>query len=68
MIFYFFIFPDFILIIVFSTPAAGYYNNDDVPDFMVKYAHGPGFPIYYYSQVNATGALIRAEAARLHAS
>lgn len=34
----------------YNTPAAGYYNNDDVPDFMVKYAHGPGFPIYYYSQ------------------
>eukprot|EP00106_Octopus_bimaculoides_P010095 XP_014777537.1 PREDICTED: uncharacterized protein LOC106874346 [Octopus bimaculoides] len=35
----------------YNTPAAGYYNNDDVPDFMVKYAHGPGFPVYYYSQV-----------------
>ncbi|GAB1601842.1 protein FAM234B-like [Argonauta hians] len=34
----------------YNTPAAGYYNNDDIPDFMVKYAHGPGFPVYYYSQ------------------
>eukprot|EP00058_Branchiostoma_floridae_P017038 XP_002602526.1 hypothetical protein BRAFLDRAFT_93831 [Branchiostoma floridae] len=25
------------------------YNDDDVPDFMVHYQHGPGFPIYYQS-------------------
>ncbi|XP_060079842.1 uncharacterized protein LOC132559243 [Ylistrum balloti] len=34
----------------YNTPAPGFYNTDDVPDFMVKYAHGPGFPIYYRSQ------------------
>ncbi|XP_069115779.1 uncharacterized protein [Argopecten irradians] len=34
----------------YNTPAAGYYNEDNVPDFMVKYAHGPGFPIYFRSQ------------------
>lgn len=35
----------------YNTPAAGYFNADDIPDFLVKYQHGPGFPIYYYSQV-----------------
>ncbi|XP_012936978.2 uncharacterized protein LOC101855014 [Aplysia californica] len=34
----------------YSTPAVGFYNEDDVPDFLVKYAHGPGYPIYYYSE------------------
>ncbi|XP_033758720.1 uncharacterized protein LOC117341022 [Pecten maximus] len=34
----------------YNTPAPGFYNADNVPDFMVKYAHGPGFPIYYRSQ------------------
>ncbi|XP_066299151.1 uncharacterized protein [Branchiostoma lanceolatum] len=33
----------------YSTPAVGFYNDDDVPDFMVHYQHGPGFPIYYQS-------------------
>jgi len=35
----------------FSTPAAGYYNDDDVPDFLIKNAFGPGFPVYYHSEV-----------------
>ncbi|XP_048257876.1 uncharacterized protein LOC124125677 isoform X2 [Haliotis rufescens] len=34
----------------YSTPAAGFYNDDDVPDFLVKFSHGPGFPVYYYSE------------------
>ncbi|GFR94558.1 PQQ-like domain containing protein [Elysia marginata] len=34
----------------YSTPAVGYYNEDDVPDLLVKYAHGPGFPVYYFSE------------------
>ncbi|KAK3581051.1 hypothetical protein CHS0354_013959 [Potamilus streckersoni] len=34
----------------YNTPAPGFYNDDDTPDFMVKYAYGPGFPIYYHSQ------------------
>uniref|UniRef100_A0A2C9JEN2 FAM234A/B beta-propeller domain-containing protein n=1 Tax=Biomphalaria glabrata TaxID=6526 RepID=A0A2C9JEN2_BIOGL len=34
----------------YSTPAVGYYNEDDVPDFLVKFAHGPGYPLYYYSE------------------
>jgi hypothetical protein len=29
----------------------GYYNNDKVVDFLIKYSTGPGFPVYYYSQV-----------------
>lgn len=36
----------------YSTPAIGYFNDDDVPDFLVKYQTGPGFPIYYYSEVS----------------
>ncbi|XP_059161423.1 uncharacterized protein LOC131944658 isoform X2 [Physella acuta] len=34
----------------YSTPAVGFYNDDDVPDFLVKYAYGPGYPVYYYSE------------------
>ncbi|XP_062614825.1 uncharacterized protein LOC134276609, partial [Saccostrea cucullata] len=34
----------------YNTPAPGFYNNDDTPDFLVKFAHGPGFPLYYYSE------------------
>ena len=36
----------------FRTPAPGYYNDDDVPDFMVRWQYGPGFPIYYHSVVS----------------
>ena len=35
----------------YSTPAVGFFNHDHVPDFLVQYQYGPGFPIYYYSQV-----------------
>ncbi|KAJ8679267.1 hypothetical protein QAD02_015054 [Eretmocerus hayati] len=34
---------------IISIPIPGYYNDDNVPDFMVKNQVGPGFPIYYYS-------------------
>lgn len=34
---------------VISSPIPGYYNDDDVPDFMVKHQLGPGFPVYYYT-------------------
>lgn len=34
---------------VISIPIPGYYNDDDVPDFMVKYQIGAGFPTYYYT-------------------
>ncbi|CAL1534926.1 unnamed protein product, partial [Lymnaea stagnalis] len=42
----------------YSTPAAGFYNDDDVPDFLVKYAHGPGYPLYYYSEARKTTTVI----------
>lgn len=35
----------------YSTPAVAFFNDDHVPDLIVQYQHGPGFPIYYYSQV-----------------
>jgi hypothetical protein len=34
---------------VISIPIPGYYNDDEIPDFMVKHQIGPGFPVYYYS-------------------
>ncbi|XP_014216884.1 uncharacterized protein LOC106645513 [Copidosoma floridanum] len=34
---------------VISIPVPGYYNDDKVPDFMVKHQIGPGFPLYYYT-------------------
>lgn len=39
-----------------SSIVPGLYNHDNVTDFMVKYSTGPGFPIYYYSQVSFTEA------------
>ncbi|KAJ8034255.1 hypothetical protein HOLleu_21012 [Holothuria leucospilota] len=35
----------------YSTPGAGYFNDDDIPDFMIIFNYGPGYPLYYYSQV-----------------
>ena len=32
-------------------PGVGYYNEDETPDFMVRFNKGPGFPTYYDSQV-----------------
>lgn len=34
-----------------SAPIPGYFNNDNVTDFLVKYQIGLGFPVYYYSEV-----------------
>ncbi|KAK0170333.1 hypothetical protein PV328_010908 [Microctonus aethiopoides] len=34
---------------IISIPIPGYYNDDNVPDIMVKHQIGPGFPVYYYS-------------------
>ena len=28
----------------------GYYDRDDIPDLLVKYQHGDGFPVYQYEQ------------------
>jgi len=34
----------------YSNIAVGYYDNDDIPDFLVKYQYGPGYPVYQYEQ------------------
>ena len=34
----------------YSTIGVGYYDRDYVPDFIVKYLHGPGYPVYKYEQ------------------
>lgn len=34
----------------YSSPAVGYFNADNVPDFAVTYQFGPGFPIYYWAE------------------
>ena len=33
-------------------PAAGFFNKDDIPDFLVRYNYGAGFPVYFYSNVS----------------
>ncbi|ELU01119.1 hypothetical protein CAPTEDRAFT_94391 [Capitella teleta] len=33
----------------YASPAPGFFNGDDVPDFMVHWQHGPGFPVYYHA-------------------
>lgn len=34
----------------YSTPAAGYFDEDDTPDFFIKYSVGPGYPVYYHAE------------------
>lgn len=34
---------------IISIPIPGYYNDDNIPDFMVKHQIGSGFPTYYYT-------------------
>lgn len=34
----------------YSTPGVGFFNNDTIPDFIINYQIGPGFPIYYYTE------------------
>ena len=34
----------------YSTVGVGYYDRDDIPDFIVKYLHGPGYPVYEYEE------------------
>lgn len=34
---------------VISVPIPGYYNDDNIPDFMVKHQVGSGYPPYYYT-------------------
>ncbi|KAK5640326.1 hypothetical protein RI129_011137 [Pyrocoelia pectoralis] len=33
-----------------SVPTPGYFNDDNVTDFLIKYQTGSDFPTYYYSQ------------------
>lgn len=40
------------LLFLFRVPGVGYYNEDDVADFMIRLNTGPGFPMYYDSKVN----------------
>lgn len=35
-----------------SAPTPGYFNGDNVTDFLVKYQIGLGFPTYYFSEVS----------------
>lgn len=35
----------------YSIPAAGFFNEDNVPDFLVRYNTGRGFPVYFYANV-----------------
>ena len=36
----------------YATIAVGYYNEDNIPDFLVKYQHGRGYPVYEYEKVS----------------
>ena len=42
----------FFIVFYFRIPAAGFYNKDDIPDFLVRYNTGIGFPVYFYSNVS----------------
>lgn len=35
----------------FRVPAPGFFDDDDVYDFMVRFNVGDGFPVYYHSNV-----------------
>ena len=43
----------------YATIAVGYYDEDDIPDFLVKYQYGSGFPVYEYEQVSSILITIR---------
>eukprot|EP00095_Tigriopus_kingsejongensis_P007875 maker-scaffold127_size327531-snap-gene-1.8 protein:Tk07875 transcript:maker-scaffold127_size327531-snap-gene-1.8-mRNA-1 annotation:"hypothetical protein BRAFLDRAFT_93831" len=34
----------------YSTVAVGFFDEDEIPDVMVKYQHGEGFPVYEYEE------------------
>jgi hypothetical protein len=36
----------------YATVAVGYYDDDQVPDFMVKYQYGEGYPVYSHEEVS----------------
>ena len=35
----------------YASVSVGYYDDDNVPDFMVKYQFGEGYPVYQYEEV-----------------
>ncbi|CAF1947391.1 unnamed protein product [Rotaria magnacalcarata] len=41
----------------YSSPAVGYFNDDDIPDIMVHYQTGPGYPLYYSAQTTILDGL-----------
>lgn len=41
-----------LFLLYFSSPAVGYFNNDDIPDIMIHYQTGPGYPLYYSAEVD----------------
>ncbi|CAF0764320.1 unnamed protein product [Didymodactylos carnosus] len=41
----------------YSTPAVAYFNDDDVPDIMIHYQQGPGYPLYYSAQTTILDGL-----------
>ncbi|UJR36933.1 hypothetical protein I4U23_029645 [Adineta vaga] len=41
----------------YSSPAVGYFNNDDIPDIMIHYQTGPGYPLYYSAQTTILDGL-----------
>ena len=40
-----------LIIVYFSSPSVGYFNDDNIPDIMIHYQTGPGYPLYYSAQV-----------------
>ncbi|CAF0948256.1 unnamed protein product [Adineta ricciae] len=41
----------------YSSPAVGYFNDDDTPDIMIHYQTGPGYPLYYSAQTTILDGL-----------
>ena len=39
-------------VLAYRTPAPGFYNDDDTPDFLIHYQYGPGYPVYYHAIVS----------------
>jgi hypothetical protein len=36
----------------------GYFNDDDIPDIMIHYQTGPGYPLYDSAQVDKRKNLV----------
>ena len=52
LLFFFALLICIFIVFNFRIPAAGFYNKDDIPDFLVRYNAGIGFPVYFYSNVS----------------